>query len=219
MKIEFWLDYLCPKCYLQHQTIEYLIKHYDIKDLEIIYRSYEMVMADEFDSTTPFVDFVATYKHMCKDEVKSFLDKNQIDISLFKIHDVHRMAHLAKKKKRSRIFNQLVFKAIYEDHLDLSEQDILKQISLEAGLDEKDIDEVLSSNLYDSQVISNRENAQLKGIYELPFLRINGEIKLKGLQSEHDIINAVNQSFISINQTEFCEGENCVRKKRNPNRN
>jgi protein disulfide-isomerase len=104
---------------------------------------------------------------MCKDEAKTFLDKNHIDISLFKIHDVHRMAHLAKKHKRSRIYNQLVFKAIYEDHLDLSEQDILKSISLEAGLKEKDIDEVLSSNLYDSQVISNRENAQLKGIYKV----------------------------------------------------
>lgn len=219
MKLEFWLDYLCPKCYLQHQTIEYLIKHYDIHDLEIIYRSYEMVMADEFDSNTTYVDFIAEYKHMCKDEAKTFLDKNHIDISLFKIHDVHRMAHLAKKHKRSRVYNQLVFKAIYEDHLDLSDQATLKSISLEAGLNEKDIDEVISSNLYDSQVISNRENAQLKGIYELPFLRINGEIKLKGLQSEHDLINALNQSFISVGQTEFCEGENCVRKKRNPNRN
>ena len=63
-------------------------------------------------------------------------------------------------------------------------------------------------------MISNRENAQLKGIDDLPFLRINGQTKLKGLQSEQSLINALNQSFIQMNESEFCEGEHCVRKKR-----
>jgi predicted DsbA family dithiol-disulfide isomerase len=50
MKIEFWLDYLCPKCYLQHQIIEELIKNYDMKDIDLVCRSYEMVEAECFDT-------------------------------------------------------------------------------------------------------------------------------------------------------------------------
>jgi predicted DsbA family dithiol-disulfide isomerase len=214
MKIEFWLDYLCPACYIQHKTIENMLIHYDIHDLEIVYRSYEMVEDQQLDISQTYTAFIAHYKKLDLDQTKDFLDQNHIDINLFRIHDVHRVAHLAKKQKKSRIFNQLVFKAIYEDQLNLSNHMRLKNISIEAGLDEKDVEAVLSSNLYDSQVISNRENAQLKGIYELPFLRINGEIKLKGLQTEQDLVNALNQSFISFKETEFCEGEHCVRKKR-----
>ncbi len=214
MKIEFWLDYLCPKCYLQHQTIESMLKNYEIHDLELIYRSYEMVEDEHFDVTQSYENFIATYKKMDVSEVNEFLKNESIDLSLFKIHDVHRMAHLAKKKKVSRLFNQLVFEAIYKDRLDLSNKENLKQVSLNAGLEENEIDEVLSSNKFTSQVISNRENAQLKGIYDLPFLRINGETKLRGLQSEQELVNALNQSFIHFNETEFCEGEHCVRKKR-----
>lgn len=214
MKIEFWLDYLCPKCYIQNQILENMIKHYDIHDLEIIYRSYEMVDDDQLDPSESYISFISTYKNLSLDDTKKFLDQYHIDLKLIKIHDVHRVAHLAKKNKVSRLFNQLVFKAIYEDHLDLGNHKNLKMIGLESGLKEKEIDEVLTSNLYDSQVLSNRENAQLKGIYELPFLRINGQMKLKGLQSEQDLVNALNQSFIAFKQTEFCEGENCIRKKR-----
>ena len=71
----------------------------------------------------------------------------------------------------------------------------------------KEIDDVLLSDLYASQVISNRENAQLKGIYELPFLRINGKIKLQGLQPETYLIKSLNQAFYQFKDIEFCEGE------------
>ncbi len=214
MKIEFWLDYLCPTCYLQHQTIESMLKHYDIHDLELIYRSYEMVEDRAFDTNQSYVSFIAKHQKMSEEAVEKFLNEYNYHIQLFRIHDVHRMAHLAKKKQISRKFNQVVFHAIYEDKLDLSDHKHLKDVSIKAGLEETDIDEVLSTDKFSNQVISNRENAQLKGIYELPFLRINGQTKLQGLQLEQDLVNTLNQSFIKFKDVEFCEGEHCIRKKR-----
>lgn len=214
MKIEFWLDYLCPKCYLQHQILESLIKTYDIKDVELIYRSYEMVESENFNADEPYEEFIANHKHLPIEEVKQFLSDNQFNLELFKIHDVHRLFHLAKKHKKCQIYNHLVFDSIYEKHQNLSDHKLLKEVALNAGLNEKLIDEVLSSDLYASQVISNRENAQLKGITELPFIRINGKIKLQGLQSVDQIVKSLNQSFGMLKDIEFCEGENCIRKRR-----
>lgn len=214
MKIEFWLDYLCPKCYLQHQVLEELIKTYDMKDIDLICRSYEMVEAEYFDANEPFEEFISKHKHLPVDEVKTFLNENEFNLDLFKIHDAHRLAHLAKKQKKADIYNHLVFEAIYEKHQDLSDHDKLREIAISAGLDQDLVEEVLHSDLYTSQVISNRENAQLKGIYELPFIRVNGKIKLQGLQSLEQIIKALNQSFGMLKDIEFCEGENCVRKRR-----
>ena len=214
MKIEFWLDYLCPKCYLQHKIIEEMIKTYEMKNIELIYRSYEMVNADLLDSNEPFDQFISKYKQLPIEEVQLFLEAHDFDMKVFEIHDTHRLAHLAKKEKKSQLYNDLVFKAIYEDHLDLSNHKALKEVGLKAGLDHHLIDEVLSSDLYSSQVISNRENAQLKGIYDLPYIRINGKVKLKGLQTVEQIIKTLNQSITKFQHIEFCEGENCIRKRR-----
>ena len=78
MKIEFWLDYLCPKCYLQHQVLENLIKNYDIKDLELIYRSYEMVENKDFNKRRILRSFIARHKNLPIEQVKLFLDEKQI---------------------------------------------------------------------------------------------------------------------------------------------
>lgn len=214
MKIEFWLDYLCPKCYLQHQILENLIKNYDIQNLEIIYRSYEMVEEEDFDPSDSYEMFIAKHKHVPVEEVKAFLKEHNFNLKLFRIHDVHRLSHLAKKHKKSTIYNHHVFKAIYEDGLDLSDHENLKEVAMKAGLQASEIVEVLNSDMYHSQVISNRENAQLKGIYELPFLRVNGKIKLEDLQREPNIIKSLNQAFNQFRDIEFCEGENCIRKRR-----
>ncbi|BCR36330.1 DsbA family oxidoreductase [Mariniplasma anaerobium] len=214
MKIEFWLDYLCPKCYLQHQIIEELIKTYDMKDIELVCRSYEMVEAKYFDTNEPYEKFISRHKNLPVEEVKTFLDENEFNLDLFKIHDAHRLAHLAKKEKKSQLFNHLIFEEIYEKHQDLSNHQLLREIALKAELDQNLTEEILNSDLYSSQVISNRENAQLKGIYELPFMRINGKIKLQGLQSVDQIVKTLNQSFGKLKDIEFCEGENCVRKRR-----
>jgi predicted DsbA family dithiol-disulfide isomerase len=214
MKIEFWLDYLCPKCYQQHQIIEKMIKMYDMKDIELVCRSYEMVEAKYFDTNEPYEEFISRHKNLPVEEVKAFLNENEFNLDLFKIHDAHRLAHLAKKEKKSQIYNHLIFEAIYEKHQDLSDHKLLREIALKADLDKDLTEEILNSDLYSSQVISNRENAQLKGIYELPFIRINGKVKLQGLQSADQIVKTLNQSFGKLKDIEFCEGENCVRKRR-----
>lgn len=216
VKIEFWLDFLCPKCYIQHKNIVNLLQTYEIHNLELIYRNYEMVDDDQMDPSMTHAEFIASYRHLPLQAVEALLKQYNLDIKLFRIHDVHRMSHLAKRMKKQLLFIDMVFKAIYEDGLDLSNHDILKKISLDAGLPEAEIDRVLSSDLYHSQVLSNKENAQLKRIFELPTLRINGKLKMQGLQSEQSIIEGLNKTLIGIDPNEFCEGEHCIRKRRNP---
>ncbi len=212
MKIEFYLDYLCPKCYLQHKVIEKLISERQINQDAIIYRSFEMVDQEMFDRDVDFVDFVAKYKHLPKSEVIDFLNETKLEIQLFPIHNVHKMAHLAKKMKKSYAFNKAVFKAIYEDHIDLSIDDKLTNLALSIGLPIKDIDLVINSDKFSQAVISNKENGQLKGVESLPFLRINQHVKLQGVQDANDILAAlIDESDYDSN--EYCVGGNCSRKR------
>ncbi|QWB95646.1 DsbA family protein [Mycoplasmatota bacterium] len=214
MTIEFYLDYLCPKCYLQHKIIESMVDHKSIDPNLIIYRSFEMVDEKDFDQSIAFADFISKYKHLPKEEVVEFLKGTNLDIKLFPIHHVHKMFHLAKRHALAYAYNQSVFKAIYEQHLDLSDLDILKKLSLSVGLPKDEVEQVLYTNKYSNAVISNKENGLLKGVHMLPFLRINKMIKLEGIQDEAIIIEALNVEQPKSNH-EHCIGEHCYRKRVN----
>lgn len=209
MTVEFYLDYLCPKCYIQHKVLEDMVKDKQLSPADIIYRSYEMVYHETFDSSISFIDFIATYKHLPQDEVIAFLKEQNIDISVFPIHNVHKMAHLAKKEGKSFIYSKAVFQAIYEDRLDLSDNDTLTSLAISIGLPREKVVEVLTTDKFSNAVISNKENAQLKGVADLPFLRINKHVKLSGLCDEYDIIAAMNRERLGEN--EHCVGDNCER--------
>lgn len=212
MTVEFYLDYLCPKCYIQHKVLEDMVQHKKIEAGDIIYRSYEMVYHEQFDQHMTFIDFIAKYKHLPVDEVIAFLNDQNININLFPIHNVHKMAHLAKKENKSFAYSKAVFKAIYEDHLDLSDNELLRCVAANVGLNNQAIEEVLTTDLYSNAVISNKENAQLKGVLDLPFIRINRHVKLSGLSDEFDIIAAFNQE--RLGHHEYCVGENCERSRK-----
>lgn len=209
MTIEFYLDYLCPKCYLQHKVLEDMVKEKKLIDSDIVYRNYEMVDHEHFDHTVSFIDFIATYKHLPTAEVIEFLKDRNLDITLFPIHHVHQMSHLAKKEGMSFIYNMAVFKAIYEDRIDLSDDHKLKALALDVGLTPEKIEKVLTSDLYSNAVISNKENALLKGVSDLPFIRVNRHIKLNGLSDEYDIIAALNSE--RLEKTEYCFNGDCKR--------
>ncbi len=209
MTIEFYLDYLCPKCYIQHKVLESMVNENQIEANDIIYRSYEMVYHEDFDRAMTFTDFIAKYKHLSNEEVIVFLKEQNIDIQLFPIHNVHKMAHLAKKEGKSFLYSKAVFKAIYEDRIDLSNNDALKKLSFEVGLNRHNVELVLATDKFSNAVISNKENAQLKGVQDLPFIRINRHVKLSGLSDAYDIIAAMNNERLV--DSDYCVGDNCER--------
>ncbi len=211
MKMEFYLDYLCPKCYLQHKIIENLVNQKLVDENIIVYRSFEMVDCEAFDQSMSFIDFVSKYKHLPKSDVIDFLKEKDLEIRLFPIHNVHRMAHVAKKEKRSFAYNQAVFKAIYEEHVDLSIIQELRDLSLFVGLSKEEVDLVLTTDKYNNAVISNKENGRLKGVEDLPFLRINQCVKLCGIQNEESILHAL-KTHDPNGDFEHCVGHSCNRK-------
>ncbi len=212
MTVEFYLDYLCPKCYLQHKVLEDMVADKQLSADDIVYRSYEMVYHEHFDRSLSFIDFIATYKHLPHSEVIRFLKEEDLEINLFPIHNVHKIAHLAKKEHKSFAYSKAVFKAIYEDRLDLSDTHILKQIAVHVGLDDIKVQKVLATDMFSNAVISNKENAQLKGVADLPFIRINRHVKLNGLVDEYEIIAAMNSE--RLDKQEYCIGENCERQRK-----
>jgi predicted DsbA family dithiol-disulfide isomerase len=213
MKLEFWLDYLSPLCYKQHQVIEQLNKKYTFQDLEILYRSYEMIPQFEPSPDCTFAHVLSQHHVLTEEEVKVMFGELPKSLRPVKVIDAHRLSHLAKKYEKAFDYNKQIFKAYYVEKLDISNHDVLRKVAKRVGLDEHKVNEVLNSNLFYDAVQMNRENAIMKGIFEIPHMRIDGKIRLAGYHLEEHILDALTQAKITYVKTDYCEGENCERKK------
>ena len=85
------------------------------------------------------------------------------------------------------------------------------EIATNSGIDINLVKSVLNSNQYANAVESNRENAILKGIFELPHMRIDGKIRLNGYHNVKAILQQLNRANLQYSKNEHCEGENCDR--------
>lgn len=213
MKIEFWVDYNHPLCYKQQKIIASIIRQYQFDDFELLYRNYEMIPNYEPSNNESFLDILSKHHGSSKEEIKLLYPDLPNDIKPVKVEDAHRLSHLAKKYHLSFEYHQAVFKAYYVQKKDISSHEVLRSIGLEIGLNLDEINEVLHSDLYQLQIESNRENANLKGIFELPHLRIDGKIKLSGYQDRQKLLTHLLKQSNYIPKQEHCEGENCERKK------
>ena len=213
MRIEFWIDFLSPQCYKQHKALELLLKKYEFKDLELLYRSYEMMPQLKPSDQTTFEHILSTHYLTTLDEAKHMMSPYHLTMKPVNTHDAHRLAHLAKKSDLAFEYHQAIFKAYYVHKEDISDHKTLYKIACKIGMKSDQVEHVLNSATYSETVLLNRENAIVKGIFEVPHVRIDGKIKLSNYHSDAQMIEAIAMASIKYHKTEYCEGEHCERKK------
>jgi predicted DsbA family dithiol-disulfide isomerase len=211
MKIEIWYDFLCPQSYLLQVELEKALSHYHIDDLEIWYRSYEMMPKLKNEDESSLFDVISKHLLVEKEEVIQFFKQFPLlcDIKPYAVHDAHRLTHLAKQHGVAFEFISKLMHDYYEHHQNISDHDYLRQTSLSLNIPETRVDYVLSSDQYSEQVNSNRENAIIKGIHRIPHLRINGQQPMYGYQTEEQLIRAFKHAGSKLRKQEICEDESC----------
>ena len=213
LKIEFWIDYNNPICYKQHQVLEAFLEKNPIEDLELLYRNYEMIPQFEPCESCTFYDLMSQHYVESIDDVKKMYPNLESHFRPVSVHDAHRLSHLAKKEECAFLYHKLLFDAYYEKHQNISAHDVLTHIAIKSGLNIQKINDVLTSDMYADQVKLNRENAIMKGIFELPHIRIDGKIKLSGFHNESELFLNIKLLSQAPKKHEHCEDGNCERKK------
>jgi predicted DsbA family dithiol-disulfide isomerase len=216
MKIEFWFDYLCPVSYQTHKNLIHVLKQQNKEDFELLYRSYELIPMYDNDQDETLYDVLQKHHLFSKEEVQRYtkcLNIDFDDIKPVRTIDAHRLSHLAKRSNLAFEFNQVLFDTYYIEQKDISNHDVLKSVSQKVGLSHHEVTDVLESQKFYEAVQMNRENALLKGIHQVPHIRINGRVKLNGYQKVEDIITGLNMAKIQYRENEHCIDGNCERKK------
>lgn len=211
MRVEFWLDYICPISYKTHENLLKAIKELNIKDVEILYRSYRL------ESRMDSKDLKALWMFNCDDDFLNDVDilkKEYPEYNKLQYVDTelaHQLAHLAKKCSKQVEFNTRLLNAFFNEHLDISDEEVIKQIALSIGLSELNVEETIMNRPFKEAIHQNLENAILKKIDRVPHIRINGKLNLAGYQSYEDLlVHLYTQK--EQNEHNYCHGGVCRRR-------
>lgn len=202
MKIDCWSDVACPFCYIGERNLKKALKKMNLFD------SVEFnMMAFQLNPQAPSHGQEKTggiAERMGEDRVKAVCNMAEavgIEMNLDKVvsvntFDAHRLIKFAEHQGGAKLADKVaerLFKAYFTDGLSVGDPEVLKTIGTECGLDEKETEEVIDSEMYSETVRTELQKAHQNGIGSVPFFVFNDKYALSGAQPPEVMVQAVQQ--------------------------
>ena len=149
MRIEFWVDYLCPITYLTHKNLIEAIDELKLENFELLYRSFEMIEYNKKDYS--IMDVWMLHHNQSEEEIINLLERyypDYIKLKYVEVNKDHQLAHLAKRLDVASQTNTLLLKAFFEENLDISDNEVLTNIGQKVGIPKDLILETLNENTF-----------------------------------------------------------------------
>ena len=207
MKVEIWSDYACPFCYIGEKRLEKALAQIKGGDkIQVEFKSFELDPTASKKVTGTTVDrFAKKYGLSVDDAAENIenisrmgraegIDFKYSSTLYTNTFDSLRVTKLAQERGHNEIITKF-FDAYFTKNLVLANHDVLKKIALECGLDEKEVDDVLSSDKYADEVRADEMQAASYGIHGVPYFVINEKYALSGAQPTDVIKQALEQAL------------------------
>lgn len=222
MKITYWSDFACPYCYIGNTRLKRAIGDLDL-DVEFDIRAFELDQNAPKDVRSTTVErFAIKYGLSKEDAAKQVAQISSLGIEEginFKYEttlytntrDAHRLMKLAQNKYPDNVekLATLLFDGYFVENRKLADHEVLLDIALEAGLNEADINEVLSSDLYNTDVQNDEDIALSGGVHAVPFYLFDNKYSIPGALSYNDFKSVLTQ-IIAESEVEDKEADSCA---------
>ena len=207
MKIDIWSDYVCPFCTVGERHLALALEKFEGRDdVEIVWRSFELDPTAEKNPTESMVDYLVKRKGMPKEQVESMnqgLAQRAADVGLEfnwqnavsgNTRDAHRLGHLAREKGVGNEWDKALKLAYFTEGRNISDDEVMKDIAAQVGLDAEDVESVLGSNEYDDRVQADINQAVALGVQGVPFFVFDGRLGVSGAQPVEVFTQALEQA-------------------------
>lgn len=199
INLTIWSDFACPYCYIGETRLQRAIEELGLKDdVKVDFRAFELdpTAPKEVTTTTP-ERFAMKYRlslEGAKQQIQQISDLGKelgIDFryattQYSNTRDAHRLMKLAEAKYDSATvgrLNEALFATYFTENLVLADHKVLLEKAVAVGMDEKDVKEVLESNLYDDEVRFDEREAAMHGVHGVPYIVFNGSFAVPGAMS------------------------------------
>ncbi len=231
MKIEIWSDFACPFCYIGKKRFEAALNQFKHKDqVEVIYKAYQLnPNAPKYMSGSAYETFSKSH-HMTIEQAKQRfemisehaktvgLNFNYDRIQMTNTLDAHQLLKWANDHGKANLMMERLMAAYFTEGKNISDLNVLLEISADLGLDRKSAFQMLSDGHYKEAVERDQIEAREIGVQGVPFFVINRTYGVSGAQESTYFVKALEQIYheeqIQVMTTQnnaMCDDDHCIR--------
>lgn len=213
MRIDVWSDFVCPFCYIGKTILDDALRELPEQEkVEVHYRSYQLDPDATYDPEKSFTETFSELKQIPVEQVKQMnaqiaarakevgLNYNFADMKYSNTFDSHRLLQYAKTEGKEEELTERLFYAYFTESRLLSDHETLLQLAEEVGLDRDKVKQVLSSDQYKEEVLSDIGLAYQIGVRGVPYFVFNNKYAVSGAQPK--------EVFVEVLQKVLAEEEN-----------
>lgn len=210
LTIEIWSDVVCPFCYIGKRELEGALARFAHRDsVRIVWKSFEL------DPGAPALSTENTYAMLSRKYGMTHeqavertrgvreraaglgllydFDKTVVGSSF----DAHRLLQFAKTKGKGDAMKERLFKAYFTEGKHIADLATLVALAKEVGLNAAEVEAVLKSNAYTTEVRKDEEAARQLGISGVPFFAFDRRFAVSGAQTGDVFLRALEQAWVA----------------------
>lgn len=217
MKIQIWSDIMCPFCYLGDQNLKNAIQEYKGSEpIEVEFKAFQLNPAQEkvenpdnpinytIKKGLPLERVKASFEYISQEAKNLGLP---IDLETAKVVnslDSLQLLKFAQEKGKYEDVKNDLFRGYFAYGKNLSNKETLLEIAIKNGLDEAEVNNLLKTNGFKSEIEKDREEGISKGLKGVPFFIVDDKFVLSGNQPKENFLNL----FEKINPSNL-SGDSC----------
>ncbi|WP_131735839.1 DsbA family oxidoreductase [Actinomadura roseirufa] len=197
MKVEVYADVLCPWCYIGKRRMSAALAQVGDRDgVQIIWRAFELApdggrvpgptaaeaMAEWWGDRAP--------ARVARIRALGAAEGLELNLHLARpvgTFDAHRLCRLASARGRGDQMMERLLRGYHTEGLNVADPRVLLRLGGEAGLDESEVETLLSGDGHAEDVRADRRRAAAHGITGVPSLVIEGGPPVSAVQSPGEL--------------------------------
>jgi predicted DsbA family dithiol-disulfide isomerase len=224
LAIDVWSDIACPWCYVGKRRLEAALAEFPHRAaVELTWRSFEL------DPTAPRSQPVdppyttrlarkygtdvaqaeAMIQRMTGVAAADGLEMRFDIIRPGNTLDAHRLLHLARDRHLQDSLKERLFRAYLCEGRAIGEPDVLAALAVEVGLDAGEVQHVLASDAYATEVRADEREATALGIRGVPFFVFGPRHAVSGAQPSAALLEALTRAWSELGTDTLIDGQVC----------
>lgn len=210
MKIRYWSDFGCPFCYIAEVRMKKALAELGIADeTRIDFLAFELNPNARKVPVRNVVEGFARHYGCSIDQAAAQVERieamGRSEGLIFRYgtarnsntFDALRLTKLAQSKgyRFGSEFVERMYKAYFEDNLVMADHDVLRKIAADAGMDAKEVDDLLNGDRFADEVRKDEFEAHQLGINAVPFFVINEKYGIPGAVDIKDMKRVLMKAY------------------------
>ncbi|MEU9739905.1 DsbA family oxidoreductase [Micromonospora chersina] len=202
MEIEIYADVVCPWCWIGKRRLEQALASYD-GEVTVRFRPFQLdptpvtepkplieALGAKFGGRDKAEGMAAHVTQVAKGAGIDMRFDRAVAANTF---EAHRLVRFATERGRAAELVERLYRAHFQDGIDVGSTDALVTLAGEVGLDEAEARDYLESNLGRREVAADLSAAHQLGVSSVPTFVLAGKYAVTGAQEPETLLAALHE--------------------------